>query len=93
MVLPVQANEVIQLLLGIGALIFMLANGKRLVRVAHYPLLFAALAVVLTGWTLTVLEGFFWPVLLNALEHAAYLAAAVLLLLWCFQITRRKGER
>jgi hypothetical protein len=87
-----QDNELIQLLLGIGALIFLLANRSRLGRVTHFTLFFAAFCSVLAGWVLTVLEGFFWPVLLNMLEHVAYFVAALLLLLWCLRITRREGE-
>ena len=89
----VQTNELIQLLLGIGVLIFMLANRSRLSRIADYPLLFASFAVMLTGWILTVLEGLFWPDLLNTIEHFTHFVAAALLLLWCVRTTQRKGNR
>jgi hypothetical protein len=78
----IQENEVIMLLLGLGGLIFILANRLRLKRLPASNILIAGYYVLLAGWVLTVLEGLFWGEVLNFLEHLCYAGSAVLLAAW-----------
>ena len=82
----VQENEVILLLLGLGVLIFALANRERLEELPAVRLLAAGLYLLLAAWVLTILEGFFWPRALNLLEHGCYAASAALQAAWCRQV-------
>jgi hypothetical protein len=82
----IQENEVIGLLLGIGVLIFILANRSRLASLPSARLLLASYYILLAGWALTVLEGFFWGQTLNLLEHVAYAVSAILMAIWCWRV-------
>ena len=89
----IQENEVVMLLLGVGVLIFILVNRVQLRRLPASGLHVTALCVLLAGWVLTVLEGFFWQEWLNFFEHRAYATSSVLLAAWCWSVVggRSKG--
>ena len=89
----IQENEAIQLLLGIGALIFILVNRRRLRGRPGSRALQWAVVLMVAGWACTVLEGYVWPGALNLVEHACYLAASALVLLWILASRRRAGSR
>ena len=82
----VQENEVILFLLGVGVLIFILANRQRLKRLPASRILIAGFYVLLAGWVLTILEGFVWNEFLNFLEHTCYAGSAVLVATWCWKV-------
>ncbi|MBN1148909.1 MAG: hypothetical protein JXA78_16735 [Anaerolineales bacterium] len=86
----VQENEVVMLLLGVGMLIFILANRKRL-DLPSIGLLLAGYYLLLAGWLLTVLEGLFWGETLNLVEHSFYAASAVLNAAWCWRVFGCQG--
>jgi len=76
-------NEVIMLMIGLGTLVFVLIKYADLKRIASFGILLAAFCVLIGGWTLTVLEHFFWESSLNFAEHACYAASCILLAYWC----------
>ncbi len=51
-----QENEIITLLLGIGVMIFILANNRKVKRIPVAIILIAGFYVLLAGWVLTILE-------------------------------------
>jgi len=82
----VQENEIIGLLLGVGILIFILANRSRLVNLPAVRILLASYYILLAAWVLTVLEGFFWGQAINLVEHVCYALSAVLIAVWCWRL-------
>ena len=88
----VQENEIVMLLLGIGVLIFILGNRFQLRRLPSSSILITGFCILLVGWTLTVLEGFFWTELLNFIEHFCYAASSVLLATWSWKVFGRSKE-
>lgn len=86
----IQDNEVIMLLMAIGVLIFILVNRRLIMRIRAARVLVAAFCVLLAGYVLTVLEGFFQEDLLNFLEHLCYAASSVLIALWCIRVFKPK---
>ena len=82
----IQENEIILLLLGTGVLIFLLGNRQKLKHIPVWKILIAGFCVILAGWVLTVLEGFFWKELFNLLEHACYAGGSILMAVWCFKV-------
>jgi len=86
----IQENEVVTALLGIGVLIFIIANRLQLKRLPASGILIAGFYVLLTGWILTVLEGFFLGKLLNFLEHICYAGSAALVAAWCWKVFGKK---
>ena len=44
------------------------------------------LSALLAGWTLTLVEGFVLPDLMNALEHMCYMASSVAAAGWCWVV-------
>ena len=87
-----QENEIITLLLGIGVMIFILANKQKVKRIPAAKILIAGFYVLLAGWVLTVLEGLFWRELLNVLEHICYTASSILMAVWCWKIFKNTKE-
>jgi hypothetical protein len=82
----VQENEIVMLLLGIGVLIFTVNNRLQFKRLPAWKILTTAFYVLLGGWVLTVMEGFFWNELLNLFEHICYATSSVLLAAWCWKV-------
>jgi hypothetical protein len=88
----IQENELILLMLGIGVLFFIVGNHSQVKKFPEYKVLIAGFFAFLTGWLLTVLEGFFWEKLLNFMEHICYIGGSVLVAIWCWKIFGRKGS-
>ena len=86
----IQGNEVVMLLMAIGVLIFILFNRRQIMRIEAAGLLVTAFCVLLAGYVLTVLEGFFLEDLFNFLEHLCYTGSSVLIALWCMKVFKRK---
>ncbi len=82
----VQENEIIMLILGLGVLLFLLGNRSRIKRFPSSNYLVLAFYLLLTGWILTVLEGFFLTDLLNFCEHASYALSSLSLTTWCWRV-------
>ncbi|MBS3734451.1 MAG: hypothetical protein KGY99_05940 [Phycisphaerae bacterium] len=99
-----QENEVLTLLLGIGALAFVLVMHRRLRRLPACGIMVSALGVMLLAWLATNLEAVRfsasavttkrWSNALNMLEHIGYAVSAALLLAWAllvYRTTRGRG--
>lgn len=84
----IQENELIMLLLGLGVLIFLIANLSQLRRIPESTLLIASYVVLLFGWVLTVAEGFLLSRVINFMEHLCYAVSSVLLALWIWKICK-----
>ncbi len=80
-----QQNEVITLLLGLGASVFLAAYWRRLEGFPERGLFVGSYGVLLAGWVFTVAEGFVFPRLLNVLEHLCYALSSGLLALWAWR--------
>ena len=90
----IQENEIIMLLLGIGCMVFIMINKQKLKRVPATKTLIAGFYMLLAGYILTILEGFFWKDLLNVLEHLCYSASSILMAVWCWKISAyKKGAK
>ena len=81
-------NEIIMLMLGLGVLIFALLNYFHLRRIRLFGVLFGGFWLLVVGWALTVVEGFFPEdsfrySSLNFLEHLCYAASGIVVAVWC----------
>jgi hypothetical protein len=85
-------NEVIMLLLGTGALFFVMFNKPHIRNIISWKLLMLAFYFLMAGWLLTVLEGFFWEYVCNFLEHLFYAVSALIMALWCRKVVSVKRE-
>jgi hypothetical protein len=85
-------NELVMLLLGVGVLVLTMGNRSRLKRLPAWKILCAGFYVLLAGWILTVLEGFFWRGLLNYLEHMCYAGSSFLVAVWSWKVFGSKKE-
>lgn len=86
MIYEIFENEVVMLLIGVGVLIFILTSRLRLKRLPASNILIMGFYVLLVGWVLTVLEGFFCERLLDYLEHMCYAVSSVLVAIWCWKV-------
>lgn len=82
----VQENEIVLLILGIGVLVFVLGNRQRLQKIPASNFLLSGYYMMLAGWFLTVLEGFFLSNLINYLEHICYAASSIITSLWFLNV-------
>lgn len=87
----VDKNEVIVLVVATGVLLLLWVNREGMRRVPAARLFVTAYGVIYIAWCFTVLEGMFWPDLLNLLEHMATAAAAVLFACWCSRLVQSEG--
>ena len=89
----VQENELITLILaGCVAGVFLVLRA-RIKTLPGWRTLLLAFGAMTLGWSLTLLEEFYWPEALNLLEHLCYTGSSILLALWCWQnIARRREE-
>jgi len=78
-------NEVVMLLLGFAILFFIVSNTKQIRRIYAWNILVFSYLCMLTGWILTILEGFFLEFYLNILEHVSYTLSAGILAFWCWK--------
>ncbi len=88
----VEERELVTLLLGTGALVLAYGNRRNLAYLTSFPLLIASLSVLFAGLIATVLEGLFWKVALNVVEHFAYGLSSVLLVLWTWTAWMRPRQ-
>jgi len=88
----IHENEVVMLMLGVGVLIFVLESRPRLKQLPASKTLISAFYLLLAAWILTVLEGFFWEVVFNYLEHLCYAISAILVTVWCWRVFLSKKE-
>ena len=86
MIYEIFENEVVMLLLGVGVLTFILGNRARLKQLTASKILIVAFYLLLAGWVLTVLEGFFWEGILNFVEHLCTAVSSVLVAAWCWKV-------
>ena len=87
----IQQNEVLTLLVGMGVAFFIWFNRHRIIQIPGSSWLLFSFSALLTGWTITLVEGFVLPDLMNALEHICYMASSIAAAVWCW-VVLVKGE-
>jgi hypothetical protein len=85
-------NEILMLLLGLGALVLVWGNYARLRRYRAAHLFLWSFAFMLLGWVLTILEGLFLYSMFNFFEHLCYLVGSIFLTCWVWRITHRQEQ-
>lgn len=88
----IQENELITLLIGIGLFIFIIFNYSKLKTLPAIKIILAGLSILLIGWILTILEGFFLEDLLNLLEHLFYTLSAIIIAVWFWIAFKQKED-
>jgi hypothetical protein len=88
----IQQNEIVMLILGLGVFIFILRKRSQLKRFPSSKILVLGFYMLLAGWSLTVMEGLFWGVLLNYLEHIFYSIGSLLVTAWCWKVFGNRKE-
>ena len=87
----IQQNEMITFLVGMGVALFIWLNRRRIVQIPGSTWLLLSYSALLAGWTITLVEGFVLPDLMNALEHTCYMASSVAAAGWCWVVLVKKG--
>lgn len=87
-----QENEIITLVLGLGALIFTFIRRKELESMPGWGVALAAILALVGAWIFTVAEEIVWGSQLNILEHFCYAASSVLLATWCWMQNRAESR-
>lgn len=83
----IDQSEILTLLFGIGTLVFVVTNIRRLRSFPQASLFLTAFAMVLPGWMATLFDQLFWGELFNAIEHVSYAGAMTLFALWTYLVT------
>ena len=85
-------NEIIMCVLGLGVLVFVLANYGHLKQIRSFGVLLVGFCLLLVAWILTVVEGFFWYKYLNFAEHMCYAISAIVTVFWLWDAFGRVKE-
>ena len=86
----INQNELITFLVGAGVALFVWLNRRRIAQIPGSTWLLISYSTMLTGWTLTIIEGFILPDLMNALEHVCYMASSLAAAGWCWMVLVKK---
>lgn len=80
--------EIFVFLVGFVIWLFVLSTWKVWMEASwRLNLLIYAFSVLLVGLLLSVLEGIFFPDILNLIEHICYASSSILLAAWCWIAT------
>jgi hypothetical protein len=77
-------NELTMLVIGIATLAFIIYYWEKIKRIQSWKLLVAAFCLILCSWVATVAEVFFFPRLMNFIEHFCNAAGILLFTIWSF---------
>jgi len=88
----IRDNELFNALLAFAVLVFLLTQLRQLSWLPKRMILLSAYGILLAGWVATILEGLFWPNVLNTAEHICYALGGLLFSLWCW-VAFRSGTR
>jgi hypothetical protein len=88
----IQQNEMITFLVGSGVSLFIWFNRRRVVQIPGSTWLLLSYATLFAGWTITLVEGFVLPDLMNALEHMCYMASSVAAAGWCWVVLLKNRD-
>ncbi|MCJ7499416.1 hypothetical protein MUP29_04105 [bacterium] len=90
----IQQNELITFLVGFGVALFVWLNRRRIAQIPGSTWLLFSYSALLAGWTITIIEGFVLPDLMNALEHLCYMASSVAAAGWCWiALVKERGAQ
>ncbi len=79
-------SEIIVLIIGIITLLFIKNNYQNIKKLPSFRYFLISFYLVLTGWFLSILEGFFLHRTLNMLEHTFYALSSISLAIWCYRV-------
>lgn len=85
-------NEIVMLLISVSVAVFIYCNRTDIVRIRHYTTLLWAYVFFCIAGLATVLEGFFFPVLLNYSEHISYVISSCFFLSWVCPVCNHEEE-
>jgi len=88
----IRDNELFNAVLAFAVLVFLLTQRRQLSRLPKRMILLSSYGILLAGWVATILEGLFWPNILNTVEHISYALGGLLFSLWCW-VAFRSGIR
>ena len=88
-----QENELFNVVLATAVLVFILTQIRGLKRLPKWTLLISSYSILFASLVATILEGMFWPAILNVTEHACYALSALLFALWCWAALPSKHRK
>lgn len=88
----IQDNELFDVVVGFAVLVFICVQFRHFQRLPKRMILLSAYGVLFAGWVVTVLEGMFWPSVLNITEHICYALGGLLFSLWCWAAFQSKSR-
>ena len=80
----IQQNELITFLVGVGVMLFIVINRRRIVQIPGATWLLLSYSALFAGWVFTLVEGFILPGLMNTVEHACYMVSSLAAAVWCW---------
>lgn len=88
----VQENEIITFLLFVLVISFYVINRQKLSGFPGIKYFLSSMVLLLIAGILTIIEGFFFEEIINTAEHITRLASSVMLFVWVFSLSGRKGS-
>ncbi len=78
----IQDNEILALCVTLGVIFLILLDYRCFRQTPCFRLLFSGVWILAIAWILSILEGFFWLVAMNYIEHICYLLSTACFALW-----------
>jgi len=89
----IQQNEVVTLVLGVAALVFVRLYYSQIRRLPCACVVVAALCVSMVGWVATNVEALVWGKFFQVVEHLCYGCCGVLVAVWSWCVFRSRASR
>jgi len=88
----IQENELITFLLCFAPLTFIVLNYGRWKNLPGSKIFIVSFILFTFGWFFTVIEGIFFEVLFNLLEHLCYICSSLMLVIWTIIYYKRRSR-
>ena len=86
----VSIPEIITWFIGVSVLVFGLSQYRYVRRIPHHLILTGSYLCMFLAWSFTVLEGFMWKDLFNALEHTSLFLGVLAATVWILRVVRQE---
>ena len=87
-----QDTELFNIVLASAVLVFLFTQTRSLKCLPKRAILLSSYGILFAGIVATILEGAFWPSILNVVEHACYALSALLFSLWCWTALQSRNR-
>jgi hypothetical protein len=88
----IQENELMTLMLCVGALFFIIINYVKLKSLPGLRIFIISFIFFTMGWFFTVIEGIIFEEVFNLIEHICYISSSIAIFIWTLILFKKRGS-